>query len=107
MKKNLLSVYFLWYEFFKSSGPNYEKVIPHHWTIGKKNKTEPTPHAFVIWKENKQWIIKYSVAAIDDNGEHPEKANPYIANAVEDLLDGKPVKMPETQSFGCAIFYRK
>jgi hypothetical protein len=75
-------------------------------TVGKDFKAEHTPHAFVIWKENNQWIIKYS-GAIDDNGEHPEKANPYIANAVDDLLHGKPVKMPETQSFGCAIFYRK
>ncbi len=75
-------------------------------TVGKDFKAEHTPHAFVIWKENNQWVIKYS-GAIDDNGEHPEKANPYIANAVDDLLHGKPVKMPETQSFGCAIFYRK
>jgi peroxiredoxin len=74
--------------------------------VGKNFKAEHTPHAFVIWKENNKWIIKYS-GAIDDNGEHPEKATHYVANAVDDLLHENPVKMPETQSFGCAIFYRK
>jgi peroxiredoxin len=74
--------------------------------VGKNFKAEHTPHAFVIWKENNKWIIKYS-GAIDNNGEHPALAKPYIANAVDDLLNNKPVSMPETQSFGCAIFYRK
>jgi hypothetical protein len=44
---------------------------------------------------------------IDDNGEEPEKATPFIANALDDLLAGKTVSMPETASFGCRIFYRK
>ena len=74
-------------------------------TVGKSFSAEHTPHAFVIWKEKNNWIIKYS-GAIDDNGEHPELATPYIANAVEELLQNKPVSKTETQSFGCKIFYR-
>lgn len=73
---------------------------------GKNFGAEHTPQAFVIWKDQNTWVIKYS-GAIDDNGEHPELANPYIANAVEELLQGKPVSNPLTESFGCKIFYRK
>ena len=75
-------------------------------TVGKSFNAEHTPQAFVIWKENNIWVIKYS-GAIDDNGEHPELATTYIANAVEQLLHNKSVTKAETKSFGCKIFYRK
>lgn len=75
-------------------------------TVGKSFGAEHTPHAFVVWKEHDRWVVKYS-GAIDDNGEHPELATPYIANAINELLAGKPVTLPETVSFGCRIFYRK
>ncbi len=75
-------------------------------TVGKDFHAEHTPHAFVIWKEAGKWIIRYS-GAIDDNGEHPELAKPMMANAVDDLLANRLVQVPETASFGCAIFYRK
>ncbi|MBL7910406.1 MAG: thioredoxin family protein [Bacteroidia bacterium] len=74
-------------------------------TVGKNFGALHTPHAYIIWKENTNWVIKYS-GAIDDNGEHPEKATPYIANALDNLINNKPVSKPETQSFGCRIFYR-
>ena len=74
--------------------------------VGRNFKAEHTPAAYIVWKENNQWVIKYK-GAIDDNGEHPEKAEPYLANAVDELLQNKPVSKPKTQSFGCRIFYRK
>ena len=74
--------------------------------VGKNFGAEHTPQAYIIWKENNAWVIKYS-GAVDDNGEHPEKATSYIGNAVNELLNNKPVSKPETQSFGCRIFYRK
>jgi peroxiredoxin len=74
--------------------------------VGKQFGAEHTPMAYVIWKEKNGWIVKYK-GAIDDNGENPELAVPYVANAVNELLAHKKVSLPETQSFGCRIFYRK
>ena len=74
--------------------------------VGKAFQAEHTPHAFVIWKEKGHFVVKYE-GAIDDNGENPEKATPFIANAIDELLAGKKVSMPETESFGCRIFYRE
>ena len=74
--------------------------------VGKDFGAKHTPQAYVIWKENEKWVIKYS-GAIDDDGENPSKAQPFIANAVNELLSGKKVSNPETESFGCRIFYRK
>lgn len=75
-------------------------------SVAKSFGANHTPHAFVIWKENNQWIIKYA-GAIDDNGEAPEKAISFLALAIDELLAHKPVSKPETPSFGCRIFYRK
>ena len=75
--------------------------------VAKDFKAEKTPHAFVIWKENSKWVIKYS-GAIDDNGAHPEWVKkPYVTNALDELLAGKKVSVEEGQSIGCAIHYRK
>ena len=75
-------------------------------TVGKDFNAEHTPQAYLIWKENNKWLVKYS-GAIDDNGEHPELAKSYIANAAEDLLHNRTVAKPVTESFGCRIMYRK
>ena len=74
--------------------------------VGKNFNAEHTPQAYVIWKENGNWVVKYS-GSVDDNGEHPKHATPFIANAVNDLLKNQPVSKPVTESFGCRIFYRK
>jgi peroxiredoxin len=74
--------------------------------VGKEFGAEHTPHAFVIWKVENKWVIKYS-GAIDNNGEHPALATPYLANVVSELLDNKTITLQETESFGCRIFYRK
>lgn len=74
-------------------------------TVAKAFNANHTPQAYVIWKENGKWLVKYS-GAIDDNGQEPQKANPFVANAVNELLHSKPVSNPETLSFGCGINYR-
>lgn len=75
-------------------------------SVGKQFDAKHTPMAFVIWKENNEWSIKYK-GAIDDNGAHPKQATSYISIAIDQLLNGKSVSNSETQSFGCSIFYRK
>lgn len=68
---------------------------------------QKTPHAFVIWKENGKYVIKYS-GAIDDNGADPAKVkNQYVAMAVDALLKGQEVPIKETKSIGCQILMRK
>jgi peroxiredoxin len=75
-------------------------------TVGQNFGASKTPHAFVIWKENKEWVVKYN-GAIDDNGKEPEKAeNHFVENAVDALLKGKEVETKETKSLGCQIHYR-
>jgi peroxiredoxin len=75
--------------------------------VAQQFNADKTPHAFVIWKEKGEWVIKYS-GAIDDNGFEPKKVqNPYIVNAVDALLANKSIDVKETKSIGCKIYFRK
>jgi peroxiredoxin len=75
--------------------------------VAKQFHAQKTPHAFVLWKVKGVWEIKYQ-GAIDDNGSEPEKVEtPYVANAVEELLQNKKVSIPETKSIGCQIYFRE
>ena len=76
-------------------------------TAAKNFSAQKTPHAFVVWKENGRYVIRYS-GAIDDNGAEPTKVkNHYIALAVDALLSNKEVAIKETRSIGCQILLRK
>ncbi len=85
---------------------NFPYLYDASQTVGKSFSADHTPHAFIIWKVNNQWVIKYS-GAIDDNGEHPEIASSFIEPALSELLANKEVSKSETASFGCRIYYRK
>ena len=68
---------------------------------------QKTPHAYVVWKVNEKWVVKYN-GAIDDNGAEADKVkHQYVADAVDELLNGKPVTIKETKSIGCEIKLRK
>lgn len=86
---------------------NFPYLFDGMQTVAKNFNAQKTPHAFVLWKKNNSWIVKYN-GAIDDNGAEPEKVNNrYIAKAVDALLIDKEVEIKETKSVGCQIHFRK
>jgi peroxiredoxin len=59
-----------------------------------------TPQFFVFDNERK---LRYS-GKLDDNWKEPAAAKEhYLRDAVDAVLSGKPVKVPETHSIGCTI----
>jgi peroxiredoxin len=91
----------------KESNFNFSYLSDAEQLAAKNFGAKKTPHAFVIWKENNEWVIKYN-GAIDDNAAHPELVqNKYVENAVNELLRGEDVKIKETKSIGCSIIYKK
>lgn len=77
---------------------NFAFLADESQEIGKKFGAVTTPHVFILDKSRN---VAY-MGAFDNN-----KANgiPYVRNAVDALLDGKPVEVSKTQQFGCRIFY--
>jgi peroxiredoxin len=86
---------------------NFPYLYDASQSTAKDFGAQKTPHAYVIWKENEKWIIKYN-GAIDDNGAEPDKVKQhYVADAVSELLQKKTVATKETISVGCQIKFRK
>lgn len=86
---------------------NFPYLCDGEQAVAKNFGAQKTPHAFIIWKEKGEWVIKYD-GAIDDNGAEPDKVQQhYVADAVDELLNGKKVSVPETKSIGCQIHFRK
>ena len=85
---------------------NFPYLFDGNQSVAKNFFAQKTPHAYVVWKENSKWIIKYD-GAIDDNGNSPEKVSQnYVADAVDSLLINKPVAVRQTKSIGCQIMFR-
>jgi peroxiredoxin len=64
------------------------------------------PHVFVVKKEGLKYVLKYS-GAIDDN---PQDASGitknYLEEAVQSLLENKPIITEQTKPIGCAIRWK-
>ncbi|MCH7771893.1 MAG: thioredoxin family protein, partial [Bacteroidetes bacterium] len=62
-----------------------------------------TPEILLFDSERK---LIYS-GKIDDNWQEPEKVvNHYLRNAIDELLEGKEISVPETYSIGCTIKWK-
>ena len=62
-----------------------------------------TPHTYIVQKVGKKNIVKY-IGAIDDNVRDASNVNErFVANAVNELLEGKEVSVKETKAIGCSI----
>jgi peroxiredoxin len=80
-------------------------VVDAAGTLGKLYGAKSTPHMFVI---DAQGNVAY-MGAIDDNPAYePESVNGarnYVKAALDELLAGKKVSTPTTQSYGCSVKY--
>jgi peroxiredoxin len=85
---------------------NFPYLYDSAQSVAKLFNAERTPQAFVLLKENNNWVIKYN-GAIDDNGAEPKKVKvDYVSDAVEALLKNQKVLITETKSIGCKIMFR-
>jgi len=66
-----------------------------------------TPHVYIIKKSKVGLIVKY-VGAIDDNADEPEAVKKkYVEDAVNELIESKPVTVASTKAIGCSIKWKK
>jgi peroxiredoxin len=62
-----------------------------------------TPHVYIVQKENSKLVVKY-IGAIDDSVRNPSGVKQrFVAQAVNELLDGKEVSVKKTKALGCSI----
>jgi peroxiredoxin len=79
-------------------------IDDHTGTIGHLYDMKTTPHVFVIGQNG---VLDYD-GAMDDRpvpfGD-PRTAKNYVRAALDEVLAGKPVTIPQTKPYGCAVHY--
>ena len=62
-----------------------------------------TPHVFILKKEKAGNIVQY-IGAIDNNFEDEnDVSDKFVQNAVDSLIENKPIKTKNTVAIGCTI----
>jgi peroxiredoxin len=81
----------------------YPVLGDHDGKVGKAYGAKSSPHMFVI--DAKGNIAYRGAIDNDPDGEKKEGLVNYVAQALDAVLAGKPVAIPETRSYGCSVKY--
>ena len=83
----------------------YPVLDDHKGTVGTAYGAKTTPHMFVI---DGTGTVVYEGAIDDDaTGDKGKQARNYVAEALDDVTTGQPVKLAETRPYGCSVKYAK
>lgn len=94
-------------EHAKEVGFNFPYVFDETQEVAKRFGATRTPHVFVLDKTDAGLKVEY-IGAIDDNTDNAEAATKhYVSDAVNQLLEGKPVANNFTKAVGCTIKWKK
>lgn len=87
----------------QEQGFNFPYLRDETQEVAKAFGAVRTPHVFLFNAERK---LAY-LGRIDDSWDQPEKVTQReLAAAIEDILAGRPVAVPETFAIGCTIKWR-
>ncbi|MGB5850031.1 MAG: thioredoxin family protein [Ignavibacteriaceae bacterium] len=83
---------------------NFVYVRDEDQSVARNFDATHTPEIF-LFEENRKLVY---TGKIDDNWQEPEKVvNHYLRNALNEMLEGIEISVPETYSIGCTIKWKK
>jgi len=95
--------YELMQEKAKEAGFTFPYLYDESQTVYAKYGATKTPHVYLLQKVKGKNIVQY-IGAIDDNVRNADAVkDPFLANAVNELLAGKEVSVTETKAIGCTV----
>jgi peroxiredoxin len=87
----------------EEKGFNFAYLRDEDQEVARKFDASHTPEVFVF--DDKRKLVYHG--KIDDNWKEPEKVNSkYLRSALDEMLAGKEISVPETYSIGCTIKWR-
>ncbi|MGD8440813.1 MAG: thioredoxin family protein [Holophagae bacterium] len=92
--------------FAKKEGITWPLLVDQDGVIGHAYGAKTTPHMFIIDTDGK---VVYQ-GAIDDDPRGSKDAaarTGYVSEALDEVLAGKTVSIPETTPYGCSVKYKK
>jgi peroxiredoxin len=88
----------------REKGFNFPYLRDESQAVARAYGAVRTPHVFLFDADRK---LAY-VGRIDDHWDQPDKVQRHeLRDAVEDLLAGRPVAVPETFAVGCTIKWKE
>lgn len=105
----------------RSSGDSYEEMVSlakekkykfpylvdESQDVAKAFGATNTPHVFILKNEKQTFKVAY-IGAIDDNARSASSVSrKYVEEAVESLLNNKPVTSAKTKAIGCGIKWKE
>jgi peroxiredoxin len=72
--------------------------------VGKMYDAKTTPHMYII---DKTGTLVYAGGIDDDPQGESENPTNYVENALNEVLAGKDVSVPESKPYGCSVKYAK
>jgi peroxiredoxin len=87
----------------KEVGFTFPYLIDEKQEVYKKYGATKTPHVFVLQKKGNDLVVEY-IGAIDDNYQDATKVtSPFLASALDALIEGKTPEPATTKAIGCGI----
>lgn len=91
----------------KEKGFNFPYLHDESQKIARTYGATKTPHVFLLNKEENNLKVRY-IGAIDDNTEDAAAVKiKYVEEAINALVEGKPIEIKETKAIGCSIKWKK
>jgi len=91
----------------KEKGFTFPYLVDEGQKVYPQYGATKTPHVFILQKECSKNIVKY-IGAIDNNYDDPNDVSEhYVQDAMDALLNGKPVANAKTVAIGCTIKVKK
>ncbi|WDE95461.1 thioredoxin family protein [Lentisphaera profundi] len=75
--------------------------------VGKAFSAKVTPHIFIVDKSGKLVYQGGIDSKKSTQASDIDKAEPYVKNALDELIQGKPVSKEKTKHYGCGVKYAK
>jgi peroxiredoxin len=90
----------------KEKNYDFPYLVDDTQTVAKSFGATNTPHVFLLKNESQSFKVAY-IGAIDDNSRAGSQAkHKYVEEAVDALLENKPVPTPKTKALGCGIKWK-
>jgi peroxiredoxin len=87
----------------KDKGFTFPYLFDETQDVLKEFGATKTPHVFLLQKKGNDFFVRY-IGAIDDNYEDPAMVtNKYLANAIDNLIEGRSPNPAYTKAIGCSI----
>jgi peroxiredoxin len=88
-------------QWMEKHGLKYHTLQDADGTVGRQYGAQTTPHMYIIDAEGK---LAYMGGI--DAGPRSEEKGAYVANALDEVIAGKPVSMAATKQYGCSVKYK-